>query len=358
MDDVFAIQDEITSAIVDKLKPRLLGEEKAKLARSRAVDLEAYNLYLRGRWFRSQLTQEAFKKAIERFEQAIEKEPDYAPAYAGLAECYTVLPFWGPFEPKKTIPKAREAALKALQLDDSLAEAHRSMALIKSLYDWDWESGEREFKWAIELNPGDALNHQYYAIFLMSMGRHYEAINETERALELDPLSLLINQNAGRVFCTTNEPDRAITVIRRTLEMDPNYSVAHILLGMAYWLKSKYEEATAEFQIAMEGSSGMEPVAQTMVGVVCALTGRRDESLQIREDLLERSRREYVPAFHLAFLSFALGETDLGFEWLDKAFEEHDLNLSFLKTSPLLDILDVPSDPRYAAMLKRMNLEP
>jgi serine/threonine protein kinase len=200
MDDVFAIQDEITLAIVDKLKPRLLGEEKAKLAKSRAVDLEAYNLYLRGRWFAGQLAQEAFEKAIECYNQAIKKEPDYAPAYAGLADCHTWLPFVGPFESKKIMPKARKAALKALQLDDNLAEAHSSMALIKSLYDWDWESGEREYKRAIELNPGVAFIHQRYAMFLMYMGRHDEAINEAERALELDPLSPLQPRRRSGVF--------------------------------------------------------------------------------------------------------------------------------------------------------------
>jgi serine/threonine protein kinase/Tfp pilus assembly protein PilF len=357
MDDIFAIQDEITEAIVDRLKPRLLGEEKARLAKRRAVDLEAYNLYLRGRLFTSQYTQEAFKKAIECFEQAIERESDYAPAYAGLSACYSFLPLFGPFEPKKTFPTAREAALKALQLDDNLAEAHRSMAQIKSYYDWDWKSGEREFKRAIELNPGDAISHIWYALFLMRMGRHDEAINEADRALELDPLSLYINQSVGHVFCFADEPDRAISVIRRVLEMDPNYSAAHILLGLAYWLKSKPEEAMAEFQIGMEGSGGLEPVAQTMVGTVCALTGRRDEGLQIREDLLERSRREYVPAYLLASLSFALGETDRGFEWLDKAYEEHDLYLFYVKNLFVLNLVKLRSDPRYIAMLKKIGLD-
>jgi TolB-like protein/Tfp pilus assembly protein PilF len=357
MDDVFAIQDEITLAIVDKLKPRLLGEEKARLAKRRAVNLEAYNLFLRGRWFASQRTQEALEKAIECFNQAIEKEPDYAPAFAGLADCRTLLPFLGPFEPKKIIPRAREAVLIALQLDDNLAEAHRSMAAIKSLYDWNQEGGEKEFKRAIELSPGDALSHQYYAAFLMRMGRRDAAISEAERALELDPLSPNISQYAGMVFCYTNEPNRAISVLRRTLEMDPNYGLAHRFLGMAYLLKAKYEEAMAEFQMGMEGSIGLEPATQTWVGVVCARTGRRDESLKILEDLLERSKKEYVPAFHLASLSFALGETDRGFEWLDKAYEEHDLYLSFLKVSPLVDILDVRSDPRYIAMLKKIGLD-
>jgi TolB-like protein/Tfp pilus assembly protein PilF len=356
LDDVFAIQDEITLAIVDKLKPRLLGRDKAKLAKSRAVDLEAYNLYLRGRWFAGQLAQEAFERAVECFNQAIEKESDYALAYAGLADCHSWLPFVGPFAPKKTIPKAREAALKALQLDNNLAEAHISMALVKSHYDWDWESGEREYKRAIELSPGDANSHQRYAMFLMYLGRHGEAINETERALELDPLSLPCNRDAGIVFFFANELDRAIDALQRTLDMYPNCAIAHSILGWAYWLKSKYDEASAEFQMEIEESSGWDTSAQAYVGLACALMGRRDESLQIREDLLERSRREYVPAFMPALLFFALGETDRGFEWLDKAYEEHDLYLSFLKVSPLVDILDLRSEPRYIAMLKKIGL--
>jgi tetratricopeptide (TPR) repeat protein len=231
------------------------------------------------------------------------------------------------------------------------------MAQVKSYYDWDWESGEGEFKRAIELNPGDAISHIWYALFLMRMGRDDEAIDEAERALELDPLSLYINQSAAHVFSLTNETDRAISVIRRVLEMDPNYSAAHILLGVAHWFKAEYEEAMAEFQMGMEGSSGMEPAAQMMVGTIYALTGRRDESLQIREDLLERSRREYVPAFFPALISFALGETDRGFEWLDKAYEEHDLYLTVLKGSSRLDILGIRSDPRYNDMLKKIGLD-
>jgi serine/threonine-protein kinase len=357
MDDVFAIQDEITLAIVGELKPRLLGGDKAKLARRRVVDLEAYNLYLKGRWFRSRSTREAFKKAIDCYNQAIEKAPDYALAYAGLSQCYTSLPYFGPFEPKETIPKAREAALKALQLDENLAEAHVSMALIKSLYDWDWESGEREFKRAIELNPGDALSRQQYARVLMQRGRPAEAINEVERALELDPLSLLTSQDAGLVFCFSDEPDRAIEVMQSILEMDPNYSLAHFYLGVAYWIKSDYEKATAEFQREMKGPSGRDTAARAMIGVGYAQRGRRDETAQILEALLERSRREYVPAYFLAILSFALGETDHGFELLDKAYEEHDLYLSFIKAAPGLDIVGMRSDPRYNAMLKKIGLD-
>jgi tetratricopeptide (TPR) repeat protein len=159
------------------------------------------------------------------------------------------------------------------------------------------------------------------------------------------------------VFFFANELDRAIDALQRTLELYPNCAIAHSMLGWAYWLKSKYEEATAEFQMEIEGSGGWDTAAQTWVGVGSALMGRRDESLQIREDLLERSRREYVPAFFPAILSFALGETDRGFEWLDKAYEEHDLYLSFLKVSPLVDTLDLRSDPRYIAMLKKIGLD-
>jgi TolB-like protein/Tfp pilus assembly protein PilF len=357
MEDIFAIQDDITLAIVDKLKPQLLGEEKEKLAKHKIVDLEAYSLYLRGRWFRSQLAPEAFNIAIECFNQAIEIEPNYAPAYAGLADCYTLLPLYGPFEPKKIIPKAREAGLKALQLDENLAAAHMSMAEIKSLYDWDREGGEEEYKRAIELNPGDAFSHHRYALLLMYMGRHKEAINEAERALELDPLSLPCNRDAGVVFYHANEPDRAINILRRALEMDPNIGGAHLFIGLAYGLQQRHEEAIFEFQTEVECPRGLVTAAQTMLGIAYAARGRRDESLQIYEDLMEHSRREYVPAFLPALLSFALGETDRGFEWLEKAYEEHDLYLSFLKPLPLFDILDLRPDPRYIAMLKKIGLD-
>ncbi len=358
LDDIFAIQDEITLAIVDRLRPKLFGKEKAALARRQTVNIEAYNLYLQGRWFQSQSTSEGLKKAIDYFEQAIEREPDYAPAYAGLCDSYYTLPFYGAYAPKQVLPKAREAALKALQLDDTLADAHRSLGGIKSSYDWDWEAGEREFKRAIELNPGHAPSHHAYAFLLMYVGRHAEAIKEIERALELDPLALLISRDAGVILGYANEPDKAISVLRRTLEMNPGYPAAHVLLGLAYMKKSMYDEALTECELEMEGADGLNTLAQARIGLIYALTDRRDDCRRIREDLIERSNREYVPPFLLAGLSLALGETDRGFDLLDKAYEEKDPFLCYLKGDSLAsDALNVRSDPRYLALLKKMGLD-
>jgi TolB-like protein/Tfp pilus assembly protein PilF/pimeloyl-ACP methyl ester carboxylesterase/predicted Ser/Thr protein kinase len=358
MDDVFAIQDEITLAIVDKLKPKLLREEKAKLARRQTVDLEAYNLYLKGRWFYGKQTGHGLKKAIECFGQAIEKAPDYAQAYAGIADSYVMLPFLHSFAPREAYPKAREAALKAMEIDDTAAEAQVSLALILHVYEYDWDGAEKEFKRAIELNPGYAMAHDRYALFLLRVARFDEGIAEMKRALELDPLSLQIHRDAGFLFCFARKPDQAMDIARRLLELDPNYSGAHGLLGYAHFLNSMYEEAIEELRKEKEVPGGMAPRVDAALGAIDALTGKTDEAEQVLENLIKRSKKEYIPPSFIAGLSFVVEGTDQGFDWLDKAYEEHDNWLCHLKVDPLFELLDLRSDPRYIALLKKINLEP
>ena len=262
--DIFAVQEEIAKEISEALQLQLTVKEQKRLGKRHTKDTQAYQLYLKGRYYWNRFTQDGCKKSLGYFEQAIEKDSGYALAYAGLADSYTSLAFPGlkGMAPREAMPKAKAAALKALKLDDTLAEAHSSLAVVQFFFDWDWSAAEREFKRAIELNLNDATAHQWYALYLVNIGRHGEAINEIRRAQELDPLSLMINTLVGVVFHRALQWDAAIEQLRRTLELDPNYSVALVFLGSAYEQKWMYEEAIAVLQKAAALSAGdMAPKA-------------------------------------------------------------------------------------------------
>ncbi len=355
--DVFAIQDEITLAIVDKLRIELLGEEKAKLVKRYTEDIEAFNLYSKGLFSRNKRTGEDLKKAIQYFEQAIGKDPGYALAYAGLADSHSLLTDYIAFPPNEDYQKglkAKEAALKALEIDNTIAEAHAALGGIKWKYEWDWDGAEREFMRAIELNPGYANARYNYAYELMLLARFEEAIREMKLALELDPLSLIMNRNLGQVFYHAHQYDQAIEALQKTLEMDPNFSMTHFYLGTTYLQKSMYEEALAEFQKEKEIRKGNLD-SDAMVVATNALMGKRKEALQMLNDFREQSKHVYIRPYFFAYIHVVLGENDLGFEWLEKAYEEHDTWLRWLKVDALFD--NVRSDPRFKALLKKIGFE-
>lgn len=353
--DVFAIQDEITSAIVDRLKPQLLGEMRGKLAKRQPVDLQAYNLYLKGLFFWNKRGEMNLKKAIEYFEQAIKKEPDYALAYAGLALSYTFLPFYSPLPSKEVVPKARELALKALEIDETIAEAHAALGFINMLYEWDWAGADRHFKRAFESNPRYASAHKWYSETLLFRARFDEALKEIEQALELDPVSVAINRELGWVCYYAGQYDRAIDALKRTIEMEPSVEFVHSNLGLAYLGKSMYEEALIEFQREREVSRGANVWAELGTGFTYIQMGKPDEAQKVLDDLLERSKNEHVSPFLSACLHFVLGKNDKGFKLLDKAYEEHDYWLCQVKIVRLID--GIRSDPRYIALLKKIDLE-
>jgi TolB-like protein/Tfp pilus assembly protein PilF len=355
MDDVFAIQDEITLAVVDNLKVKLLGGEKAKITKRYTNDLEAYNLFLRGQFFWNKRTAEELKKAIKYFEQAIKKDPGYAIAYAGLANSYLMLPIYGPFNPKEAFIKAKKATTKALEIDNTLAEAVTSLALLKLFDDRDWDGAEREFKRAISYNPGYVTAHTWYASeYLVIRARFDEAIEEITRALELDPLSLVSNRDLGMICYYARQYDHAIKALNKTVEMDPDFIHTHGLLGLVYLEKSMHEEALSEFQKEGTISKGIEPTAEIWIGIFYAKTGKVNKARKILEDLIKRSKQEFVSPYFIAILYFNLKEKDKGFSWLDKAYKENDSWLNFLKVDPGFD--SVRSDPRFKALLKRMDL--
>jgi TolB-like protein/lipoprotein NlpI len=357
MDDVFAIQDEITSAIVNKLKPKLLGKEKQRITKRQTGNVKAYDLYLKGRYFLNKRTEEGLKTALSYFEQATKKAPGYALAYVGLADVYSNLAIYCIWPPRKAYPEAKAAVLKALEIDDMLAEAHASLAAIKASYDWDWGESEKKFKTAIELNPSYPDTYIGYSGLLFSTARFEEAIREAEKALELDPLSLIINRNLGSNYLAAGHYDQAIEALQKTLEMEPNFPRTHLFLGVAYFQQSKYEEAIEEFERAREISAGRDPLAETAIGVTDALLGRRNEACEILDKLMERSKEAYVPSSCLGRLKLALGEIDQGFELMEQAYEERDFWLYTLKTEILFENLDLRSDPRYLALLKKMGLD-
>jgi len=352
MADIFAMQEEIAREITEKLRLQLTGDERKRLTKRATGNKEAYQLYLKGRYWLEKRTPEGFSKAIEYFQQAIAKDPTYALAYSGLSDCYGSLPAFGFVPPKEAFPRAKEAALKALEIDDTLAEAHTSLAMVKGLLDWDWPGGEREFQRAIALNPDYAMAHLWYGWTLANVGRLDESIAEMKRALELDPLSLNINWMFGLLFYFTRQYDQAIEQCRKTLELDPNFFLSHTFLGLAYVQKSMYKEGIAELEKAVAISSSNLSLA--LLGYGYAAAGRRLEAQKVLDQLNELSKQKYVPPYHRAVICAGLVQNENAFEWLEKAYEDHFIVL--IKVHPVFDSLH--SDPRFADLLRRMNLQP
>ncbi|MGB6680298.1 MAG: protein kinase, partial [Candidatus Bathyarchaeia archaeon] len=356
MEDVFAIQDEITLAVVDNLKVKLLGKEKARLTKRYTDDLEAYNLFLKGQFFLNKRTVEGLKNAILYFEEAIKRDPEYAIAYAELANSYLVLPIYSPFNPKEANLKAKEAITRALKIDNNLAEAITSSALLKLYDEHDWDSAEQEFKRAIYLNPGYAIAHGWYASeYLITRARADEAIEEMNQALELDPLSLVYNRDLGMIYYYARQYDQAITALKRAIEMEPSFIHTHGLLGLVYLEKSMFEEALSELQSEITISGGSESTAEAWIGIAYARMGEKNKAEEILENLLKLSEKAFVTPYFIAILNFHLKEIDQGFKWLAKTYEENDSWLNFINVDPGVD--SVRPDPRFKELLKKMNLE-
>jgi TolB-like protein/Tfp pilus assembly protein PilF len=355
MEDVFTIQDEITLAIVDKLKVTLLGEEKDALVKRYTEDVEAYNLYLKGRFFWNKRTETGYLKGLEYFRQATDQDPSYALAYAGIADCYDLLGWYGYLSPQEAFPRARQAAQKAQELDDALAEAHASLGWISANYDWDWASAEKQYSRALELNANYATAHQWYAEFLTYMGRHDDSIAEAKRALELDPLSLIINNDLGQVYYFAHRYDEAIYQLRKTLEMDPGFLVAHFFLALTYAQKGMYDEALRAAQRAMTLAGEGDTLILTQLGIIYSLSGRKDDAREVLAELQDLAKHKYVSPFRVALIYVGLGQNDKAFWWLDKACQERDHWMETLKVHPALDGLR--TDSRYVDLLKNTGLD-
>ena len=341
MEDIFDIQDEISLAIVDALKVKLLGAEKAKVTKRYTDNTEAYQLYLKGRFFVNQRTSESLRKAIQYFNEAISVDPNYALGYAGLTDAYLV--FGVPdavteaLAPQDALPKARAAGEKALELDKSVAEIYPSLAHAK----WkarDWVGAESDYKRGIELNPNYPIAHFYYAVYLASLGRHDEAVKEITRAQELDPLSLPVNASVTYVLYFCRRYDEAIAAGKKTLELDLAFPLTHQRLGLSYIQKQMYSEAIAEFQQAVNNSN-RAPQPLISLGHAYAVAGNKVEAENVLSELREQSQGRYVSPYGVATIYLGLGDIEQAFHWLDKAYDEQNTELTFLRVDPRLDPL-------------------
>jgi TolB-like protein/Tfp pilus assembly protein PilF/predicted Ser/Thr protein kinase len=354
MEDVFVIQDEITLAIVDKLKIKLLGKEKQELVKRHTDNQEAYSFYLKGRYFWNKMNPGAYEKAIENFEQAIEKDPNNAVAFAGLADSYWWSSFWGNLPPRQTFPKAREAAEKAIAIDDTLGEAHASLASIHTIYDWDWEAAEREFKRALELAPGSSYIYVYYSIFLNLRRRHDEAIIQARKAQELDPVSGLCNTNLGHRLWQARRYDEAIEEFQKWLVIEPNDWFAHHHLCQLYLEKSMIKKAIEEIDTSLKLSGGV-PMNVANAAMTHYRFGDREVAERLFDSLKKRASHEYIQPMGFVFIYLARGEADQAFEWVKKACEERDSFLPWFRVTPV-DCMHFPSDPRINELLDRLGL--
>ncbi len=352
--NILVLQSEVAQAIARQIKITVTPEDKMRFSGAHPVNSRAHEAYLKGRYFINKFTEEAVKTGISYFKQAIEIDSKYAPAHAGLAESYDILNSAGLMSPAEGWPRVKEEATRALELDETLAEAHTLLADVKFLYDWDWQGAEKEFKRAIELNPGQAISHQYYGLFLSAMARHEEALAEIRRAQELDPLSLSISQTVGVLLRFAREYDLSIKQLKETVELDPNFAWAHWSMGEAYLQNSMFEEAIASFRKGLI-LSGDSSIIKVDLARGYALAGKNDEARKILDDLLKQSKEKYVSPYNLAIIYASLGSRDKAFDYLNRAFEERSNNLAYLKVDPKLDSLR--GDLRFLDLLRKMRLE-
>jgi len=355
--DVLDVEAKISREISEKLLVRLTTEERRRLAKRYTENTEAYHAYLKGRHFWNKRTDESVRQGIEYFKQAIDADPSYALAYAGLADAYVILGSFGiaTLPPGEAFPKAKAAAIKALEIDDSLAEAHASLAICLASYDWDWPAAEKEFKRSIELKPDYATAHHWYGfIYLTAMGRLDEAIASEKRAHELAPLSLAISSDLGLLSYLARKYDQAIDQYHQTLEMDQSFAYSHWKLGLAYEQKGMYEQAISELHKAV-GLSGRSTLAKELLGYVCAVAGKADEARAVLDELSELSKHRHVSAYRVAAIYAALNRKDQAFDWLERAYEQRDPWLIWLKLNPVLD--SIRSDSRFTDLLRRIGLE-
>ena len=353
--DILAIQEEISKEISDKLRLRLTGEEQKRLTKRYTENIDAYQAYLKGRYHWNKRTEHGFRKGTEHFNQAIEEDPSYALAYAGLADSYNLMGLYvyQDLSPKDSYPKAKAAAMKAIEIDEALAEPHASLAWVRFRFDWDWPGSEEEFKRAIELNSRYPTAYHWYGYYLACIGRLDEGQLMIERAHELDPLSLIINATVGQFLYYSHQYDRAIEHLQKTLELDTNFGHAHRLLGEALGKKGMFEESIAEMEKAVTLSGGSRVYYLAQLAKAYAVSGRTAEALKILDELTKLSQRKYVSPTNFAIVYIGLGKKDPAFDWLEQAYQERSSFLTELKMEPMFDSLR--SDLRFQNLLERMH---
>lgn len=350
---VLAVEDEVARNIAEQVQTSLTAAE-TRPASERLVDPEAYEDYLKGRYYLNQRTTDAMNKSVAYFEQAIAKDPSYALAYSGLADSYALLGFRGGLPSNEALSKATAAALKATKLDDTLADPHVSLAFIAETHEWDWTAAQREYKRALQLNPDDARAHNWYAGYLIYVGRFDEGIEEAKRARDLDPLSLPVNNALAGRLLVAGRYDEAFAQVQKTLELDPHFAPAHQTLGWAYLNQGKQSEALREFQQAVQLSGSDDTDLLLDLGFAYAKVGRRKQALEILSTLKKEHGQGLVPSGSVAILYGALGELNAAFAWLDKAYQERDPELTYLKV-PGRRFEPLRHDPRFQEFVHRIG---
>ena len=352
--DVLTLQNRVSSAIVDEIRINLTPEDKERLAKNPSVSPEAYEEYLKGRYYWNKRSGDGFAKAIRYFENATRRDPQYALAYAGLADCYGIIgaTIYGSIPAAEAAPKAKAAATRALEIDPSLAEAQTSLATAKFNYDWDWAGAAEGFRRAIQLDPGYATAYQRYSLYSIAIGRFGDSLQQIQKARDLEPLSISINASFGWRLYLAREYDRSIAQLRDTLEMDPSYEWAHLTLGQAYEQKGQYDLALEELHRAVEISHS-SPLMVSALAHAYALSGNHSEARKLLAQLDSLSKKQYVSPFYIAIVYLGLGKNELAMNWLQKAYADRSNGLVFLKVEPELDPLR--SDPRFISLLRKLN---
>ena len=351
--DIFAIQDDISDEISEKLRVKLSRAEKKKLTKHHTDNAEAYQLYLKGRHHWDRWTEDGFYKAIEFFRQAIDKDPTYALAHAGIADAYVLLGWNSYLLPKDAFPKAKTAALRALQIDANLGEGHTALAAALWLHDWDWQEARAEFTRSLALNPAYPTGNHWYAEYLMTMGLHAEAIARMKSSQELDPLSLIISVAIGWAYYMGRQYEEADRQLRRTIELEPNYPVTYWILGQLLRKLGRYDEAIAEGEKGVKLSGG-SPLMRAALAHTLAVAGKRSAATQILDDLVKLAQQKYVSAYFFAGIHAGLGETERAIEYLEKGYEERSHWLIYLHLDPGMDTLC--SNMRFQDLLRRIGL--
>jgi tetratricopeptide (TPR) repeat protein len=357
VNNLLALQGEITQQIADEIQLALGEHKRIDVAHQNAIlpnTSEAYDLYLKGLYFWNKRTVLGFQQAIQYFQQAVTKDPNYARAYAGLADSYALMGGYSLGPQDKFIPQARAAALRALEIDESLPEAHTALALIVQNYDWDWQTAEKEYRRAIELNPNYATAHHWYAEHLSFLGRFDEALRESERARQLDPLSLIIATDDGAILYFSRQYDRAIEKFRVVLEMEPNFPRAHIVVN-AYVEKAQFADALADVE-RVRHAFGDTPWTWSMLAYVYGRAGRQEEARRALRKLEQFNRQQQIDPVAILWAHIGMGDKDLAFASLEKAYAQHSNALTTLKVEPGYDSLR--DDPRFQELMRRVGLRP
>ena len=350
--NIFALEDALSERVAQSIRLKLNGEETRRFNKRSTEKPDAYEAYVKGRYFWNKRTDKGLKKGLEYFRQAITLDPNFAEAYVGVADSYATLGLYAILPPKEAFLAAKDAASRALEMDDGLAEAHATLGFIHFYYDWDAADAANEFRRALADNPNYAMAHSWYGEALAAMGRYPEAVAEAHRALEDDPLSLIVGSNAGWTLCLAGNEDQGIQILKKTIEIDPGFPRTHFRLGRAYEQKQMYELAISELEKAVSLSGG-DPYYKGSLGHVYAMSKNAIQARKVLQDLRDRSRRQYIPAYAIALVYAGLGDNDPAIRWLEKAYEDRSTAMVFLESDPELSSLR--SDPRFELLSQHIN---